>query len=84
MAYEQKDGQGSLFKNEDKQAETHSDYQGSIRINGQDYWLNAWLKTSKNGKRFMSLSAKPKLARNTPGAVAHKEPEPEFDDNIPF
>lgn len=84
--YEQKDGQGSLFKNEERQAETHADYRGSIRINGQDYWLDAWLKTAKSGKRYMSLSAKPKLARQVAGAVAHKEPEPTegFESEIPF
>lgn len=82
MAYEQKDGQGVLFKNEDKQEERHADYRGSITINGQQYWLDAWIKTSKGDKKFMSLSAKPKMARHTPGAVAHKEPA--FDDEVPF
>lgn len=87
MAYEQKDGTGALFKNEDKQAETHADYRGTIRINGQDYWLDAWLRVAKgSGKKYMSLSAKPKLARQTPGTVVHKEdvPPDEFDESIPF
>jgi len=88
MAYELRDGQGSLWKNEDKQAETHADYRGSIRINGQDYWLDAWLKAAKSGKKYMSLSAKPKLARQTAGAVAHKDAAPAFQDDdidpIPF
>lgn len=60
MAFELNDGQGSLFKNERKQAETHADYNGTIKINGQEYWLNAWLKKSNSGKTFMSLSTKPK------------------------
>ena len=50
---------GVLFKNEDKAQETHSDYQGTINVDGVEYWLNAWIKTGKKGK-FMSLSVKPK------------------------
>lgn len=85
MAFEQKDGSGALFRNEDKAAETHADYKGSIRIAGQEYWLSAWLKTSKNGKKYMSLSTQPKLARDIRGAVAHKEPAKFEDDaEIPF
>lgn len=60
MAYEPKEGSGALFKNEEKEAENHADYKGDILINGQSYWLNAWLKKSKNGKTYMSVSAKPK------------------------
>ena len=53
---------GALFKNADKTDEKHADYQGEINVNGREFWLNAWLKTSKKGTRFMSLAAKPKQA----------------------
>jgi hypothetical protein len=59
MAYEQRDGQGSLFKNDDKASEKHPDYKGDCTLNGQKYWISAWIKTGKNGK-FMSLSLQPK------------------------
>jgi hypothetical protein len=51
---------GALFKNTRKENEKHSDYNGSINVDGHDYWLNAWLQTSKDGKTFMSLSVKRK------------------------
>jgi len=51
---------GVLFKNENKEQETHSDYKGNININGVEYWLNGWLKTSKNGKKYFSLAVKTK------------------------
>ena len=35
---------GALFKNERKEAETHADYNGTINVEGQEYWLNSWLK----------------------------------------
>ena len=51
---------GALFKNDRKESERHPDYTGSINVGGTDYWLSAWLKTDRNGKKFMSLSVKPK------------------------
>jgi uncharacterized protein (DUF736 family) len=81
--YEQKDGNGSLFKNNEKEAETHADYRGSIKIGGVEYWLNAWIKKSAKGTTYMSLSAKPKEAR--PAEPARQAPPPDFDDSeIPF
>lgn len=51
---------GALFRNERKEQETHADYNGTINVNGEEFWINAWLKESKAGKKFMSLSVKPK------------------------
>jgi hypothetical protein len=51
---------GVLFNERDrKQTEKDRDYSGRINIAGQDYWLSAWLKTSKKGLKFLSLSATP-------------------------
>lgn len=65
---------GVLFKNEDKQSERHADYRGSINIDGKEFWLDAWLKTSKQGKKFMSLSIKPKMAREHAGGSRNPPP----------
>ena len=63
MAFELKPGQGSLFKNDSKQGDNSPDYKGSINVNGEEFWLNAWIKTSKKGTKFMSLSTKPKVEK---------------------
>ena len=74
---------GVLFKNKEKGSETHPDYTGSINFGGQDCFLNAWLKKSKSGETYMSLSVKPK-GQQKPKA-APKSTEPDFDDSeIPF
>lgn len=46
---------GVLFKNTRKEKETHSDYNGTINVNGKEHYLNAWMNESKNGNKFMSL-----------------------------
>jgi uncharacterized protein (DUF736 family) len=74
---------GALFKNTDKQQENHPDYKGSINVAEDDYWINAWLKTSKDGKKYMSLSVTPKQpAAKAPPKEAPKSPD--FDDDIGF
>lgn len=55
---------GVLFKG--KKAQTnHADYEGSLNVEGVDYWLNAWIKEGKSGK-FMSVSIRKKQAPAKP------------------
>jgi len=50
---------GVLFNERDKKTKDGDrDYSGRINIEGRDYWLSAWLKTSKKGTKFLSLSVK--------------------------
>lgn len=78
---------GVLFKNDDKQSDTHADYRGSINVGGTEYWLDAWIKTSKADRKYMSLSIKPKMAPgNRPPTGGKNDPRPvdAFDDDINF
>jgi len=68
---------GALFKNTEKEDPKHADYRGEINVNGQLFWLNAWLRTSKAGTKFLSLSVKPK-------AASTKTRIEETADEIPF
>ena len=80
---------GVLFKNEDKQQDSHADYRGNIDVDGKQFWLDAWIRTSKAGKKFMSLSIKPKLMsdRASPPTGGRNDPRPVddgFDSEVPF
>jgi len=51
---------GVLFKNNKRTHEKQPEYTGSTQVNGQEFWLSAWVKESKNGQKFFSLSLTPK------------------------
>ena len=80
---------GSLFKNDRKELDNHPDYNGSINIDGKDYWLNGWIQEStKTKKKFFSLSVKPKDKDSVKTPVKAKSaPAKAKDadgDDIPF
>jgi uncharacterized protein (DUF736 family) len=81
MAFEQRENSGALFRNNDKTEESQPDYRGNINIDGTEYWLSAWLKTSKAGMKYMSLSIKPKNAAKPATGGSIKQ---DMNDEIPF
>lgn len=75
MAYDNTN-QGALFRNKKKVQDNHPDYTGTINVNGVEYWLSSWMKISKIGEKYMSMSLTPKVA----GPVADNT---DLDD-LPF
>ncbi len=71
---------GALFKNDKGDNPNRPDYRGSLDVNGTDHWISAWLKTSKKGQKFMSLSVSVKEANKSPNPGGSGD----FDDSIPF
>lgn len=84
MAYELKDNSGALFKNDEKPPgdDRLPNYKGRIMAGGVEYYLNAWLNDTKDGRRFLKLSLKPKEARPAPPPSAPQPAGPE--DDVPF
>ena len=59
MAFEKRDNSGVLFKNEKKkEGSNQPDYTGNSRVDGVDKDISAWVKVSKNGKKFISIAYK--------------------------
>ena len=79
MEYD-KTNSGVLFKN-DKKADNHPDYKGTINVNGKEFSLGAWLKTSAKGNKFMSLKVSEPFVK---GDAPKPQKKVEFDEDIPF
>lgn len=76
---------GALFKNDKKETDGHPDYKGSINVGGVDYWLSAWIKTSKGGAKYMSLSVKAKEGAAEPAKAAARGSQiVDQDLDVPF
>lgn len=74
---------GVLFKNGNKETDRHPDYNGSINIDGTDYWLSAWLNTDKNGNKYMSLS-RGERKDSPPESSSQSMQNEDSDIDLPF
>jgi len=84
---QKRDNSGVLFKNDNKDNEKKPDYKGSIMVDGNEYWLSAWIKEGKSGK-FMGLAVSPKDAQPPTGKVPYGQggttKEGRDSEDIPF
>lgn len=73
---------GVLFANERKQdGDRKPDRTGTLNVDGVEYFIDGWLKTSANGKKFMSLSVKrkdqqPQQDKGYGGNSSHRHQRP--------
>lgn len=76
---------GSIFKNDKKTEDKHPDLNGSINVDGKDYWISGWKKTSKAGTGFISLSVRPKQEQSRQSSQpTKKSKEPDGWDDLDF
>lgn len=82
--YQRKDGDGALFQNR-KQKETHPDLRGDVLLDGKEYEIAGWQKSTRNGDPWWSLKVQPK--REKP-AGAQREParpaQDPLDTDVPW
>ena len=76
---------GALFRNDEKDPndDKERDYSGTLDVEGTEYWLSGWVRTSKkSGKKYLNLSIKPKVEK--PAESEKKSLAEDIDDRIPF
>lgn len=94
MAYDNTN-RGALFENNKKSSDKHPDYTGKINVNGEEFWLSAWVKESKSGDEYFSLAVSPpqeakeaarQKTKPAQGKISIKKTAdvPFDDDQIPF
>jgi uncharacterized protein (DUF736 family) len=79
----QKNGWGSLFKNDYKKEEKHPEYRGTITLqDGTKQALAAWVNETKEGKSFLSIHISDAyVQKETDSSVNNKE---DNKVNLPF
>lgn len=82
MVWENKEGQGALFRNNSDNPKAPS-HKGDFMLNGAMYSISAWVKEGKNGKFFI-LKVEPKQQREAPKAAKPAPVDDEFNDDVPF
>jgi uncharacterized protein (DUF736 family) len=86
VTFELKDGQGTLWRNDRKEKPAHPDYRGDLRVEGIAFKLAGWVKETKDGRKYLSLSAMPKeTTRPIAEAPAQRQTtRQELRDEIPW
>lgn len=72
---------GALFKNNKRTNDKQPEYNGSVEVNNVEYYISAWVKESKNGQKFFSLSFTPKDQQQ---AVVTPSVTEDVNSEIPF
>ena len=84
MAFD-KTNTATLSKNLKKEQPNHSDYKGSINLNGVEHWFDAWIKEGNNGKFLSCKIGKPKEQSNFKAKGDDEMPKHTIDDDlVPF
>jgi hypothetical protein len=78
MAFELKDGQGTMFVNDKKGNDKAPDRRGELNIGGVMYEIAGWVKQGQRGP-WISISCKPKEERAAPPARTVAP-----DEDVPF
>jgi hypothetical protein len=62
VSYEMKNDTATIWVNDRKTEEAHADRTGSALIDGVEYWVNGYLRRTKNNKPYLALSFRRKNA----------------------
>ena len=74
---------GALWNNDRKTTDKHPDFNGSLNIEGMEFWIAGWRVASQNPKApVVRIEVKRKDA--VAPADYPKDPEPPKGDSLPF
>lgn len=83
MAWETREMEGTLFKNDKEGVESRPDYTGTCMVNGQLLRMAAWVNRAKSGRTYLAFKFQ---EDERPGsrAAPSAQVDLEDDDLIPF
>lgn len=84
MTFELRDNSFSAFKNKRKEEKTHADLTGTAKINGEEYFINIWKKTDKNGDTYLNGTLRLKQKKNETQPINKKNYLAPDEEEVPF
>lgn len=78
---------GALFKNKNmREGKKDPDYSGVAEIDGNRYYMDAWINVSKNQEKYLGVRFKLKDVAAIAKAATPQPTEPDefLNDDIPF
>ena len=74
---------GAIWRNDNKQKDTHPDFKGQLNVNGEEYWVSAWKRKpdASPNSPALSFSIQPKEQSQH---NQQKADQPSFEDDLPF
>ena len=55
---ENREGSGVFFARDVEEGSKRPNYTGGFRLNGEEWELSGWIRQSKNGREYISLSVR--------------------------
>ena len=84
MAFTLKEGQGSFFRVEEKKNDNGPDYEGKLVLEGKEWRMAGWVKTSGAGRKWLSLNVSPPRPATAEPVRAPAGNAGQPDDDVPF
>ena len=81
---------GQIWKNDQKQTDSHPDFKGSLNVDGKEYWVSAWKRSPDANPKAPALrfsiqakEVKPQINQVQPNPADFQAPD-DLDQEIPF
>lgn len=65
---------GAIFRNRYKRHDRQPDYRGRAVVDGHEYLVSGWIKTSQRGEKYMTLAFTPETLSQPPQQTSQYQP----------
>lgn len=79
-----RENEGSIWKNDRKEKDTHPDFRGEALINGVEYWVKAWRRQPGSNPKAPALKFSFTEREKRQSTPAQEDEGSDPDDLIPF
>ena len=81
---EQRDNSGAIFRVDNPKSDRHPPYSGKATVGGVDYYMDAWVNETKDGKKYFAVKFKPREPAAPKGEESQVVTRPDEDRECPF